>query len=165
MATLSLQPSPHGMANMNSRRAPLREAPSSVLNSPLRGASTALIGSKRVRAHAVDQREFAYQHGPPVKRQAVQADSGDPRGLLKKIGYNPPTALQKKLEAVRDARAPKTNGSKTLSHENLENIRQWQRHYRKVFPSITFFFDSVPDSVRLKVSSDVRSLGAVRSSS
>jgi hypothetical protein len=167
MATLSLQPSPHGMVNMNSRRAPLREAPSSVLNSPLRGASAAVVGSKRVRSHGVDQREYLYQYGPPlnVKRQAVQADSGDPRGFLRKTGSNPPTALQRKLEAVRDARAAKNDASKTLSEESLENIRQWQRHYRKLFPSFTFFFDSVPDSARLKVESDVRSLGAVSSSS
>jgi regulatory subunit for Cdc7p protein kinase len=167
MATLSLQPSPHAMANMNPRRAPLREAPSSVLNSPLRAASTAVVGTKRVRSHGVDQREHVYQYGPPphVKRQAVQADSGDPRGLLRKTGGNPPTALQRKLEAVRDARTAKSNASKTLSEENLENVRQWQRHYRKVFPSITFFFDSVPEPSRLRVASDVRSLGAVSSSS
>jgi regulatory subunit for Cdc7p protein kinase len=165
MATVSIQPSPHALSNMNSRRAPLRDAPNSVLNSPLRGASTALVGAKRSRPFALDQRDLAYQQGPPIKKQAVDLDAGDPKGLLRKTGHNPPTALQRKLEAVRDARdarAPRAEAvKKQPPRGDVDTIRQWQRHYKKVFPGIKFYFDNIPGDIHTKLSSQVRSLGAV----
>lgn len=45
--------------------------------------------------------------------------------------------------------------------EKLENVRQWQRHYRKAFPEFVFYFESVPHDVRLKCLKQLDALGAV----
>jgi regulatory subunit for Cdc7p protein kinase len=47
------------------------------------------------------------------------------------------------------------------SEENLETIRQWQKHYRKIFPTFVFYFESVPEETRLKYTKQVTALGAV----
>ncbi|KAI9790998.1 MAG: hypothetical protein M1816_004565 [Peltula sp. TS41687] len=44
--------------------------------------------------------------------------------------------------------------------ESIENVRQWQRHYRKVFPSFVFYFESLPEDVRAKCSKQIALLGA-----
>lgn len=49
------------------------------------------------------------------------------------------------------------------SAETLDNIRQWQRHYRKAFPQFVFYFDSIPQDVRGKLARQVIALGAVSS--
>ena len=48
------------------------------------------------------------------------------------------------------------------SHEALEDIKQWQRHYKRSFPTFVFYFESLPEEIRVKCSKWVRSLGAVR---
>jgi len=148
-----------------SRRAPLADIPNAV-NSPNRGVLNPQIGTKRGRSHAADQRELAYGQPPPPKRQLLQTEDQEARrnALLQKTNNQPPTALQRKLEAVRDAQRPAKAPEKTpkLAQSNLEDIRQWQRHYRKVFPQIVFYFDNVPEDVRERVKRFVKTLGAVR---
>lgn len=146
-----------------SRRAPLADIPNAV-NSPNRAVPQ--IGTKRGRSHAADQRELAYGQPPPAKRQLLQTEDQEARrnALLQKTSSQPPTALQRKLEAVRETqqRQPKpAEKAAKVAHTNLEDIRQWQRHYRKVFPQITFYFDNVPEDVRERVKRQVKMLGAV----
>jgi hypothetical protein len=43
----------------------------------------------------------------------------------------------------------------------LESVRQWQRHYRKVFPQFVFYFESVSNDLRDTFARQVRCLGAV----
>jgi len=45
--------------------------------------------------------------------------------------------------------------------QNLETIRQWQKHYRKVFPEYTFYFESIPEDLKGRFSRQIASLGAV----
>ena len=146
-----------------SRRAPLADIPNAV-NSPNRGMPQ--IGTKRGRSHAADQRELAYGQAPPAKRQLLQTEDQEARrnALLQRTSSQPPTALQRKLEAVRDAQRPAKAPEKMSKpvQSNLEDIRQWQRHYRKVFPQIVFYFDNVPEDVRERVKRFVKTLGAVR---
>jgi regulatory subunit for Cdc7p protein kinase len=164
MAAVTLRPSPT-IRNMASRRMPLANLPNAA-NSPYRDAVAP--GTKRVRSHAGDQRELAYVQ-PPAKKMILEADEDETRrhALLRKAGQNPPTALQRKLEAVRDARTDTRPMSRAAeraqkaSHENLESIRQWQRHYKKVFPQIVFYYESIPEDVRSKISRRVQTLGAV----
>jgi regulatory subunit for Cdc7p protein kinase len=143
---------------MTSRRLPLANLPNAA-NSPFRDA-----GIKRARSHAGDQRELAYAQ-PPAKKMILEADEDETRrhALLRKAGQNPPTALQRKLEAVRDNRPTSRAAEKAqkASQENLENIRNWQRHYKKVFPQIVFYYESIPEDVRSKISRRVQTLGAV----
>jgi regulatory subunit for Cdc7p protein kinase len=167
MAAVSLLPSPQQTQVTMSRRVPLGNLPNAA-NSPYRGTAP---GTKRPRSHADSQRELAYAQPPPAKKQMLE---GDVQGSLRqaqfrKAGYNnPPNGLQKKLEAVvRDGgrqitKAPE-KASKT-GFDNLESIRQWQRHYKKVFPQVVFYYESIPDDVRAKLSRQVQSLGSVSQS-
>jgi regulatory subunit for Cdc7p protein kinase len=75
---------------------------------------------------------------------------------LKKPGNAPPTAFERKLAAAR-----KPASAHKPTADSLESIRQWQRHYRKAFPQFVFYFESVPDDVRTKVSRQIQYLGAV----
>lgn len=74
------------------------------------------------------------------------------------------TAFEKKLMAVRDQKAgssqPRTSKYEKASAEKLDNIRQWQRHYRKAFPGFVFYFDSLPADVRNRSLREVLALGA-----
>jgi regulatory subunit for Cdc7p protein kinase len=146
---------------MTNRRQALVDIPNAI-NSPNRGL--AALGTKRARSHAADQRELAYGQPPPAKKQLLQTDEQEARrnALLQKTGNQPPTALQRKLEAVRDARQTAKPAEKRQVQANLEDIRQWQRHYRKVFPQIIFYFDNVPEEIRETIKRQVKHLGSVR---
>ena len=161
MAAVSLIPSPGIPSKMTSRRQPLQPIPNAT-NSPYRGLAQA---GKRGRSFASDQRESTYGQPPPAKKQMIEVDDAESRRntLLRKTGSAQPTALQRKLEAVRDAK-PKTKAiepSQKANEDNLETIRQWKRHYRKVFPQYVFYFDQLPEEARLKASRQVQHLGAV----
>lgn len=41
------------------------------------------------------------------------------------------------------------------------DVRAWQRHYRKAFPSYVFFFENIPADVLVKAQKQITSLGAV----
>jgi regulatory subunit for Cdc7p protein kinase len=148
-----------------SRRVPLGNLPNAA-NSPYRGPTS---GAKRPRSHVDGQRELAYAQPPPAKKQMLEADAQDSlrHGQLRKAGYNnpPPTGLQKKLEAVaREGGRQTTKAPEKATRtgpDNLESIRQWQRHYKKVFPQVVFYYESIPDDVRAKISRQVQSLGSV----
>lgn len=145
---------------MSNRRVPLANLQNAT-NSPLRAPAA---GTKRQRSHASEQRDLPYGQ-PPPKKQIVEVDDAEARryGLTRRSGAQP-NAFQKKLEAARETKAvPKQSerSHRTVS-ENLETIRQWQRHYRKMFPGFVFYFESIPEDVKSKVLRQVVLLGAVR---
>lgn len=66
------------------------------------------------------------------------------------------------------AREPKQTHTKSAdknqkvsNEKDLETIRQWQKHYRKAFPSFVFYFESLPDEVGLRFSRQILLLGGV----
>jgi hypothetical protein len=150
MATLSLHPSPHAinLSAMPPSRVPLRDAPSAVLNSPLRPASSAIIGQKRARA----------QHDGYDQQRGILAprNTQDP---LRRVTNKPPTELQRKLEASRRGVKP---DARILMKE--DQYAAWQTHYRKHFPTLNIFFESIPRELAQKLEYKVKSLGAVCSS-
>ena len=162
MAAVSIPPSPQVLSDMTSRRVPLANVPNAT-NSPFRAVAAA--ATKRQRSYASDQRELTYGQPPPAKKQMVEVDDAEARrnGLVRKSGYNPPNAFQRRLEAVRDAKAHARPLEKTqrATSENLETIRQWQKHYRKMFPQFVFYFESITEDVRSRVSRQAQLLGAV----
>ena len=174
---------PHDGVSMASRRAPLATVPNAV-NSPFRGSQP--LAGKRTRAQLG---ENAYGQ-PPAKKQLLEAatdgenvdplrrtgatvishDKLDEPFSTKRTSTAPPTAFEKKLASVREKK-PTTQSQQQQSRverpqavkgDNLESVRQWQRHYRRQFPQFVFYFDNVPDEIRLKAIRQVRSLGAVR---
>ena len=76
----------------------------------------------------------------------------------------PPTAFERKLVAARDRdRQGQLRGTKYegRSLDTRDNIRQWQRHYRKAFPQFVFYFESMTAEVHNRCSRQVHALGAV----
>ncbi|KAF2468532.1 uncharacterized protein BDR25DRAFT_265257 [Lindgomyces ingoldianus] len=144
---------------MTSRRVPLANLQNAT-NSPLRVTA---VGGKRQRSHASEQRDLPYGQPPPAKKQIVEVDDAESRrhGLGRRSGA-PPTAFQRRLEAVREIKAVPKQAEKQQrqTSENLETIRQWQRHYRKMFPQFVFYFESISEDVRSRVSRQAHTLGA-----
>lgn len=172
MAAVSIPPSPHTLGIMSNRREPLADVPN-VLNSPFRTAVGA--ASKRPRSQSVVAGEVPYGQ-PPAKKQIIEIEESVPRTPSRRQGNlvegrvfnkrptdSQPTAFDRKLLAVKDkpthARASK---NEKTSDETLETVRQWQKHYRKVFPSFVFYFESVTEDVRKQCSRHIAGLGAVR---
>ena len=163
---------------MASRRAPLATVPNAV-NSPFR--SVAAVSGKRTRAQAGEPREVIYGQ-PPAKKQAIESierddENVDPRrrhGVTvaasekleepfgKRINHAP-TAFEKKLASVREKKPtpqPRTDRSQKQHADNLESIRQWQKHYRRQFPLFVFYFDNISDDIRAKSMRQIYALGA-----
>ncbi|TVY68772.1 Hsk1-interacting molecule [Lachnellula suecica] len=157
---------------MSSRRVPL-SSNTNAINSPYRGGLGA--ASKQKRSYATIQREDAYGQPPPAKKQMLDAhqvlrtpprqqntqSSAEGRVFTRKSNASQQSSFERKLVAVRDKPAQHvvTRADKT-AEENLDQIRQWQKHYRKTFPTFVFYFESIPEDVRLKYTKQVIALGA-----
>ncbi|KAF2874307.1 sporulation-specific protein 6 [Massariosphaeria phaeospora] len=143
---------------MSTRRVPLGNLQNAT-NSPLRVPA---VGGKRQRSHASEQRDLSYGQ-PAAKKQIIEVDDAESRrhGLVRRSGA-PPTALTKKFEAAREVKAVPRHAEKSQrqQNENLETIRQWQRHYRRMFPQFVFYFESVPADLKPKISKQIQMLGA-----
>lgn len=164
---------------MTTRRAPLANVPNAV-NSPFRNVNHG--SGKRTRTVAGEHREAVYGQ-PPAKKQIIEIpddddENVDPRKrsgvpvpvqdklaepFLRRAPNAQPTAFERKLASVRDRRQTRQqpiDPPQKVSEENLESVRQWKRHYRKQFPSFVFYFDSVPDDLRIKSLRQIQALGA-----
>jgi len=177
MAALSLSPLPVNLSSMSSRRVPLQSNPNAV-NSPYRAVAAAAAASKQKRSHATIQREESYGQPPPAKKQMLDVHttrtpprqqnshlSAEGRVFTRKSNASQPTAFERiclttARERERASQQQLTRAAQ-IPEENSENIRQWQKHYRKIFPKFIFYFESVPEDIRLKYSKQVISLGAV----
>jgi regulatory subunit for Cdc7p protein kinase len=157
MAAVAAPPS---QPAMTTRRVPLASLQNAT-NSPMRVTTTA--GAKRQRSHASEQRDMLYSQ-PPPKKQLIEVDDAEARrhGLIRRSNA-PTTALTRKLEAARENKPPPKPVDRAQRAANdLETIRQWQRHYRKLFPQFSFYFDSVSEPQKDKLMSRAMILGSVR---
>lgn len=176
MAAVSIPPSPQTTLNMSTRRPPLANVPNAT-NSPLRMGGT--VPAKRSRT-ASTQLEIPYGQPPPKKqvidgveqdvrsptraRSTAHQQPGDSRIFSRRSNNAQPSAFERKLYAAREKdrqTATKPVRNEKPSAETLDTIRQWQRHYRKAFPTFVFYFDSIPEDVRGRCSRQVNALGAV----
>lgn len=173
-AAVLIPPSPHNKyLNMatSTRRQPLMSIPNAT-NSPHRNHITN-SGSKRTRAAAsISQQE----NEPPNKRQALEKSAHEgvpvtPRRIGQQENtegrfFDRPTreplnTFQKKLVAARDRDGHTRTTRNTTNNKDVENVRQWQKHYRKLFPQFTFYFDSIPDDQKTRFGKHIQQLGAV----
>jgi regulatory subunit for Cdc7p protein kinase len=147
---LTLPPSPHVSNTMAARRMPLADLQNAT-NSPLRSN---VIGGKRSRA------EPDVFGQPPPKKHIIEVQGEDSRrhGLIRRSGA-PATALTRKLEAARENKLPAKQAQRTQT--DISNVRQWQNHYRKLFPQFIFYFDSVSSLQKDKIMSRAMILGSV----
>ena len=178
MATVSLTHAAVDPVTMAGRRQPLTNIPNAV-NSPFRNAQP--NNGKRTRAQAGEQREVVYGQ-PPAKKQMIEIQDDNVENLdpsrrngvpaahdkadefFSKRSNGPETAFQRKLAAARERKpVPQQRAEpapKQTADNNLESIRQWKRHYKRQFPQFVFYFESVPEDVRVKTARQFQSLGA-----
>ena len=184
MASVSICPSPlRSDTAISARRGPLTDI-SNAANSPYRAvAAAAAAASKRPRSHSSIQRDLQYgPDHPPMKKQMLEPDRvrntynlrTPPRQQIstdvesralngRRAGNNTqPTALERKMVLARERQnPPRQIKAQPSPAENLEIIRQWQKHYRRVFPQFVFYFESIPDDIRSRFAKQITSLGAV----
>ncbi|KKY21027.1 putative g1 s regulator [Diplodia seriata] len=145
----------------SSRRVPLANIPNAT-NSPYR--PNAATATKRPRSHASEQRDAAYTGQPPAKKLYLGENDVESRRqtLLKNAGHTPASAVHKKLEAARDTKASQKPAEKSqkVVQDNFETIRQWQKHYRKVFPQYVFYLENIPADARARATKQILALGA-----
>jgi len=168
MAAVSLSPLPHDLSSMSTRR-PLSSNPNAV-NSPYRPAAA----SKQKRSYAHLQREDAYGQPPPAKKQMLDGHTSrtpprqipnqsfpENRIFTRKSNTQFSTYERKAAPSTREAVQQLVKKSEKTPEQDLETIRQWQKHYQKQFPSFVFYFESVPEEARARYTKQVVALGAV----
>ncbi|QUC21998.1 uncharacterized protein UV8b_06239 [Ustilaginoidea virens] len=162
MATISLSATPAPIAAMASRRVPLASNPN-VANSPLRGHASLHAYAKQKRSFANIQREEAYGQPPPVKKQALENGAQRAVRSPSKAARHPPVLVQR--SAARPALKDRSSKSSTqpasrpVQHVDTER-EAWKKHHRTKFPKMVFYFESIPDDVRAKLTKRVTYLGA-----
>ncbi|CAM1506451.1 Fc.00g060920.m01.CDS01 [Cosmosporella sp. VM-42] len=145
---------------MSSRRGPLTNNPN-VANSPLRGASALAGYAKQKRSYANVQREESYGQPPPLKKQIFE--NGAQRGVrsptkssrnqvLVQRGVTRPAVKERPVRTV-----PATRAAQDVDAEK----ETWKRHHRAKFPKMVFYFESIPDETRARLTKRVTYLGAV----
>ncbi|KAH7161436.1 Dfp1/Him1, central region-domain-containing protein [Dactylonectria macrodidyma] len=144
---------------MSSRRGPLTNNPN-VANSPLRGASTLAAYAKQKRSYATIQREEAYGQPPPLKKQVL--DNGNQRALRSPTR---PVRTQVLVQRGTTRPATKERSSRAIStsrstHDAETEKEQWKKHHRAKFPKMVFYFESIPDDIRARLTKRVTYLGA-----
>jgi len=175
-AAVLVPPSPHDpLSKMatSTHRVPLASI-SNGTNSPHRLLTNSSSKRPRTAANLLQQ-----ENEPPPKRIAVEKGIKEPEptaplrppavpvtapeGRVFERGHGDAgaNAFQRKLVAVRD----KTAGlrvTKNVEHDTKQDtIRQWQKHYRKIFPTFSFYFDGVSEEVRVRFIRHITVLGAV----
>jgi regulatory subunit for Cdc7p protein kinase len=157
---------------MSSRRVPLSSNPN-VVNSPLR-ASKLLQQQQQKRI----QREEPYGQPPPAKKQILDHTT---QRVLKSPSQQPVSRLPQRQGQVvpqrrngnsyesKISKERSANTQNQLRHQeenkyaddDMDVIRTWQKHHRAKFPKLVFFFEHVPEDVRVKMARQVAMLGAV----
>ncbi|KAM3415479.1 Hsk1-interacting molecule 1 [Cercospora zeina] len=152
---------------MAGRRVPLASVPHAA-NSPAFGAKrklpdATLPQAKRPNTAANDE------NLDPRRKNAVTVIAVDKLDEAFRASHRPPTAFEKRLAAVREKKTTpqhtqqprhESRTQKQAQADNIESIRQWQKHYRRQFPNFVFYFDNVPEDIRLKAVREIISLGA-----
>ena len=172
MAAISMSPGAARIELMSTRRPPLADNPNAA-NSPYRAVAAA--AQKRSREQNNAQEESSYGHIPPAKRQAVAVDRPTLRTPSRKLSSQPaegrvfnrrpingqPVTFEPRLLAVESNQDEPKDDMNERSAESLNDIRQWQKHYRRVFPYFVFYFESIPEDIRARCSKAIKLLGAV----
>jgi regulatory subunit for Cdc7p protein kinase len=111
------------------------------------------------------------ENEPPQKKQVVEKSVREdvPTTPRRKV---PPAAARGRVYERDSTTAQPTDFHRKLIASTKEaerpsidpgdhTIRAWQKHYRKVFPTFVFYFDSIPDDIRGRFVKQINSFGAV----
>ncbi|KAM0562835.1 hypothetical protein ACHAPJ_001675 [Fusarium lateritium] len=143
---------------MSSRRGPLTNNPN-VANSPLRGASALAGYAKQKRSYATVQREETYGQPPPLKKQVL--DNGVQRPVRSPTRSTRTQVLVQRGVTRPPAKERASRPASTATTRDIDNEKEaWKRHHRAKFPKMVFYFESIPDDVRARLTKRVNYLGA-----
>jgi regulatory subunit for Cdc7p protein kinase len=145
-------------------RAPLASIPNAT-NSPHRSLTQSIGKRSRQQGPVLQENE------PPQKRQVVEKIGREDAPATPRRRIPPPTAEGRVFERGPNTTQPtdfhkkliatKKEAERPSVDQGDSTIRAWQKHYRKVFPSFVFYFESVPDDARARFSKQISSFGAV----
>ncbi|KAM5348702.1 hypothetical protein ACJ41O_008526 [Fusarium nematophilum] len=143
---------------MSSRRGPLTNNPN-VANSPLRGASALAGYAKQKRSYATIQREEAYGQPPPLKKQVLE--NGAQRPMRSPTRSTRTQVLVQRGVARPPAKERSSRPVSTSAARDIDTEKEaWKRHHRAKFPKMVFYFESIPDDIRARLTKRVTYLGA-----
>ncbi|RPA96844.1 hypothetical protein L873DRAFT_1693353 [Choiromyces venosus 120613-1] len=162
MASVSIHPpSPAAM----SRRAPLTTLPNAV-NSPYHSITAA--AAKRQRT----QRDLSYSQSTTSTKDQVaeitvratsRASNTESRiAPIRKraLGRSTTAGDPPTFNGVSHAQAQRRAAGRGTEQNNIDSVRAWQRHYKKVFPDYVFYFENIPEDVAQKCQKQLSHLGA-----
>lgn len=161
MASISLSPTPAPIPAMSVRRGPLTNNPN-VANSPLRGASALAGYAKQKRSYANLQREEPYGQPPPLKKQVLDAGSQRLRSPTRQARSQVLVQRGVTRPVTKERIVKPTTTSRAVQDVDTEK-EAWKRHHRAKFPKMVFYFESIPDETRARLTKRVTYLGAVSS--
>ena len=101
------------------------------------------------------------EHGPATPNRPVPNTMVEAKVFERGNGASGSTAFQKKLVAARDQRSGLRVNKTTEQATKTDSIQQWQKHYRKIFPGFSFFFDNVSSDIQARFVRHIAVLGAV----
>jgi regulatory subunit for Cdc7p protein kinase len=160
MASVSLSPLPAPIVAMSSRRGPLTSNPN-VANSPLRATSNLAAYAKPKRSYATVQREETYGQAPPVKKQILE--NGAHRAVRSPTKPASRTNILVQRAPARPLLKERSSRPVTTSRavQDVDTEKEvWKKHHRAKFPKMVFYFESIPDDIRTKLTKRVTYLGA-----
>ena len=157
-------------AQMNTTRIPLADNPNAA-NSPRRVA----LASKRGRAQLAENEDYI---SPPKKKQHLETTAAsfrraqkislhEPEGRVfaQRRANAPQSQFQRKLLATQEGRQVSQVRVQARHVEqpvqSKEQIQNWRRHYRRVFPSYVFYFEGLAPEAAYKSKRLLLHLGAV----
>jgi len=151
---------------MAARRVPLAQVPNAV-NSPRRPAAPT---TKRPRS-ALEEKDD-YGNSPVKKRHIIdltedahrkvlvsQIDEPAPRVSNNVTAKGATSVFARKLAAFKQPKVEEKQ--EKVARADEETIRQWRRHYKKLFPQFVFYLESIPEDISQKMSRQIQALGAV----
>ncbi|KAK8919667.1 Hsk1-interacting molecule 1 [Metarhizium anisopliae] len=145
---------------MSSRRVPLTSNPN-VANSPLRGPGSLHAYAKQKRSYANVQREEAYGQPPPVKKQVLEDGTQRAVRSPSKAHRTQVVVQRSSTRLVAKDRATRTTQASTRTVQDVDTEKEvWKKHHRAKFPKMVFYFESIPDDIRAKLTKRVNYLGA-----
>ncbi|KAG0132703.1 Dfp1/Him1, central region-domain-containing protein [Tuber indicum] len=160
MASVSIHPpSPAAM----SRRAPLTALPNAV-NSPYHSVTAAAAKRQRTQRDLYSQStatkdqisEIALRAPARVSNTESRIAPIRKRAFGRSIaGGDPPT-----FNGVSHAQVQRRGAGRGTEQNNIDSVRAWQRHYKKVFPEYVFYFENIPEDVAQKCQKQLSHLGA-----
>ncbi|RPA82910.1 hypothetical protein BJ508DRAFT_325071 [Ascobolus immersus RN42] len=166
MASVSVAQPTHSPApTPMSRRLPLNNVPHAV-NSPLKPRTVpSNYSGKRQRQDAAVENDAPAME-PPTKKQAMTANAAPQTPVSQKtIVKEKRTSVQRKVTKQKVT----TIGTKEVGvvrqenaqeRDTREEVLQWQRHYRKAFPTYVIFFENIPDEQGVLLYKQVKALGS-----